>query len=419
MTENIQITELENGYAKIAIASILSLNPSEVKLQSDSINTIEKVFNDILDEFTDKWVRTLSFELKVDNLDKPCLINASAQFDNSLNPNNFSCLAESNYQKRLIILREFEKQLRAKDSLLTIQESTSNDKFENKIYKLTFKIEKLFNKKYHEYQNKKMDLIEAKNPDIKNIILDFNQIKDVSEEAYTASLSYIDKNVISDKEDSIWEKLIINSSINRTIIEFDELYRLSVEVRNLIHNILNDINFYLDFNLPEDDFIKEMFYNFKITENAAQNSIKNNAKDFINVYFNFQNKNIINPDFKKIHNSTGNKNLVHFIFSWLMYRRVTVNNRIIDDINPNIKIIVPSQEFLGDAQSTSVYYIIRRLYDTLYFSTELKEELFNKKDIFAYQDAIDYKRSKIRQIFVSIKHLNINTLNQLSMTLSD
>ncbi len=73
---------------------------------------------------------------------------------------------------------------------------------------------------------------------------------------------------------------------------------------------------------------------------------------------------------------------------------------------------------LKEVRSTNIYYIIRRLYDTLYYSTQLNQELFNKNNNFEYQKVITYKRAKIRQILVSMKFLNLDTLNRLSANFS-
>jgi hypothetical protein len=104
------------------------------------------------------------------------------------------------------------------------------------------------------------------------------------------------------------------------------------------------------------------------------------------------------------------------------YALVTVtppkNNRILGDTNPNKKIVTSRQRSLSEAKSTSVSYFIRRLYDTLLYLTQLKQEFFNKNYIFEYLGVIAYKRSKIRQVFVSMKFLNLATLNRLSNTFS-
>ncbi|WP_163123794.1 hypothetical protein [Acinetobacter portensis] len=256
--ENFSDIELENRSITNAMASILSLQSTQVNdmlpVQSESFQEVKKVLNDLLNEgFSDKLRRTLSFELKADCLDQPSLENASAQFDNSLNPNNFSDIARSNYKKRLNILKKIEEKIHKKEKLLKIiEDETIAPTFENGVYKLTLQIENQFNFLYHQYESDEMDYMEYQNPDAENLILDLNQIMQVVDRAYTALFNYIEKNKVINSEDSIWEKIMINSSINRSIIEFDELYRIGCEVNSLIEEMFNDINFDLNFSLPED-----------------------------------------------------------------------------------------------------------------------------------------------------------------------
>ena len=154
--ENFSDIELENRSVTNAMASILSLQPTQVNdmlpVQSESFQEVKKVLNDLLNEgFSDKWRRTLSFELKADCLDQPSLENASAQFDNSLNPNNFSDIARSNYKKRLNILKKIEEKIHKKEKLLKIiEDETIAPTFENGVYKLTLQIENQFNFLYHQ-----------------------------------------------------------------------------------------------------------------------------------------------------------------------------------------------------------------------------------------------------------------------------
>lgn len=422
--ENFSDIELENRSVTNAMASILSLQPTQVNdmlpVQSESFQEVKKVLNDLLNEgFSDKWRRTLSFELKADCLDQPSLENASAQFDNSLNPNNFSDIARSNYKKRLNILKKIEENIHKKEKLLKIiEDETIAPTFENGVYKLTLQIENQFNFLYHQYESDEMDYMESQNPDAENLILDLNQIMQVVDRAYTALFNYIEKNKVINNEDSIWEKLMINSSINRSIIEFDELYRIGCEVNSLIEEMFNDINFDLNFSLPEDVFVGKIFNNLLMGENYSKEKIRCQVEDFLEAYFKFQRQTKIGPDFEKIHGSLENKNLVNLIFIWLAYSGVKINNRILGDTNSTRKIVTSRQQSLKEVRSTNIYYIIRRLYDTLFYSTQLKQELFKKNNIFEYQEVIAYKRAKIRQILVSMKFLNLDTLNRLSANFS-
>jgi len=422
--ENFHEIELENRSVINAVASILSISPTEVhKLiptDSESFKEFKCTLNNLLnDGLSDKWRRTLSFELKAEHLDKASLKNASSQFDNSLNRNNLSDIARKNYGQRLSILKNFQEKISSPDDILLVEETFSEHTMENGIYRLTLQIESCFHQLYHKYEQVEMDMLEEKNPDLKNLILDLNQIKQVVDRSYTALTNYIEGSKVFYKGDSIWEKLIINSSINRTIVEFDEFYRLSCEVNNLIEDMFDDINFDLDFSLPSDIFVDEIFKNLSIVENFSKEKIKNQVNDFLLIYFNLQNSTKISSDFHKIHGSNENRNLVNLIFIWLANSGVTLNSRVFGDTNPNKKIVTSRQKSLKEARSTSGYYIIRRLYDTLFYSTQLKQELFNKNNIFEYQKVIAYKRSKIREIFVSLKFLNIDTLNRLSTSFSE
>ena len=422
--ENLSDIELENRSVMNAIASILSLQPTQINdmllVQSESFKEVKNVLNDLLNEgISDKWRRTLSFELKADYLDQASLENASAQFDNSLNPNNFSDIARNNYKKRLSILKKFEDKISKEEKILKIIEDESAvHTLENGVYKLTLQIENQFNYLYHQYESDEMDWMESQNPDAENLILDLNQMMQVIDSAYASLFNYIEKNKVINNEDSIWGKLIINSSINRSIIEFDEFYRISYEVNSLIEKMFDDINFNLNFSLPEDIFVEQMFNNLSMGEGFSKEKIVYQVEDFLEAYFKFQRQSKIGPDFEKIHGSLENKNLVNLIFIWLAYSGVKINNRILGDTNSTRKIVTSRQQSLKEVRSTNIYYIIRRLYDTLFYSTQLKQELFKKNNILEYQEVIAYKRAKIRQILVSMKFFNLGTLNRLSANFS-
>ena len=148
-----------------------------------------------------------------------------------------------------------------------------------------------------------MDWMESQNPNAENLILDSNQIMQVVDRAYKALFNYIEKNKLIDNEDSIWEKIIINSSINRSIIEFDEFYRISCEVNSLIEKMFDDINFDLNFSLPENIFIEQMFNNLSMGDGVSKEKIGYQVEDFLEAYFKFQRQTKIGPDFEKIHGS--------------------------------------------------------------------------------------------------------------------
>lgn len=416
--EKLKLAKLENRSVISAVASILSIEQSEVNsilpVQSETFKQVKEVLNDFLDEdVSDKWRRTFNFELNTKHLDSPCLNNASAQFDNSFNAVKFSGLAKNNYEKRLKILKAFEEKLSEAKSILKTQEFSSGDEaIENEIYRLTILIEKYFNKRYHQHESVEFDWMESNNPSLKHLILDSKAIITASDKAYADVINLFKQNKGNHTEDGIWEKLIINSSINRSISEFDEFYRISHESNDIINKILDTICFDLDFSLPKDIFLDGLITHLFKSVTPNKDRIINQADDFKKRYF-YYNKSKIDPDFKKIHDSVENTNLVILIFTWLLFDKTTLENRVFGDTNPKIKIVSPRQQSLGEIDSTNIYYMMRRIYDTLYYSTQLKPDLFKKNYIVEYQKAIAYKRSKIRKLFVLMKHLKLDELTIL------
>lgn len=423
-TENLKFSKLDNRSVRKAVASILSIDPDDVNqilpVQSESFKEVKCVLNDLFDDLndlddklSDKWRRTLSFELKAKYLDDPCLNNASAQFDNSFNASKFYGLAKSHYVTRLKILKTFELKVPEAKSILKTQEFSSGDEaIENEIYRLTILIEGYFNRRYHQHESVEFDWMKSNNLSLKHLIIDSKAIMITSDKAYADVINLFEQNKGNHTEDSIWEKLIINSSINRSISEFDEFYRISREANDIINKMLDTICFDLKFSLPNHIFLDNlMTYLFK-NATPKTDRIINQSMDFIEKYFNY-NKNKLDQDFINIHGSVENKNLVYLIFTWLLFDKTTLKNRVFGNTNPNMIIVSSRQKSLSEVDSTNIYYMIRRIYDTLYYSTQLKPDLFKKTYIVEYQKAIAYKRSKIRKLFVLMKHLKLDELTIL------
>lgn len=244
------------------------------------------------------------------------------------------------------------------------------------------------------------------------------------------SIHTIRKNFPSSTEDSLAARLILNASVNRAILELDELTRLHEDAFssavNIVH-LLASIDPIVMTNQDTDNhvfaFILKAFtlHPSEITEPAKWKNVSMRERRLIMARthqllerFCIERSLDRVTAFRKLHFQSQNKLLMASCLAWAYCTGMEHDLRVTGMKHPKQRIVHSRSASDELDIPASMLTLVLRLYSLLFYSNQHLH--FSKFALNDYSMAVHVKRSLLRKLFAGMKHATLvqwTALNEL------
>ncbi|AYO53396.1 hypothetical protein [Acinetobacter wuhouensis] len=218
---------------------------------------------------------------------------------------------------------------------------------------------------------------------------------------------------------SLLSKILINSAINRCILEIDELANLQCDSYELMFDILlslektvtkinieSDIfseikNILLKNNLIKEDSNLDIKKLELLTEKCLLDLCALHSKSNPESY----------EDRKKIHLTPHGKFLMALTISILKCKNFKINLKAFDINHTKDYEIINKNTKTKDKFHLPIQILINRIYNCLFYSDQHIK--FSTKEFSRYNYAMIEKRKYIRKLFIAMKKLSLDDFSKL------
>ncbi|MDI9721252.1 hypothetical protein QM294_10660 [Acinetobacter junii] len=403
------------------IQNILSvgdeLMDSLSKEYADELVIIRKIFTEASFQYN-RWHTKLCFELPVDLLnnymasDDSSLVLANYYRKNSLNVMNRIKLRMKIQEDLYDVMPVSEK--KKYGYLLKINKNNSEQNTPD-IYLLNFfnHIESSFNRFY---LNTEKELYE----DYGLLKMEFHQIIKLSKYSYETVRENISRKVVdSHYKGSLASKILVNSALNRCILEIDELAHLHCDAYEFLFPILSMIKDY-NYTIEKEDDIFDHIYIIlcKIGILGEENQIdsiklmKRTTKcldDLCQLHSNTIPSSY--KDRKKMHFTLEGKFLMALTISLLNYKKYRIDLKAVSINHTKSYEIFNKNTKMEGAFHFPIQVLINRIYHLLFYSGQY--ENISIQEFARYNLAIMEKRNFLRKLMIEMKELNLEQFSNL------
>lgn len=250
--------------------------------------------------------------------------------------------------------------------------------------------------------------------------LQWYQIIKLSEYSYkTVHNNILEKITNSHEQNSLAAKLLINSAINRSILEIDELSQLHCDAWEFMIRLINKIDGRI-FDISNEDIMLSEIKNILLDEKLLNNEQEINKKQLIKItekclldLCELHSKSM--PESyearKKNHLSLDSKFLMALTISILKYKKYKINLKGLGINHTKDYEILNKNTKIEDKFHFQIQVLINRIYNCLFYSKQYKK--ISIKEFARYNLAIIEKRNFLRKIFVEMKKVNLEQFSQL------
>ncbi|WP_156188704.1 hypothetical protein [Acinetobacter indicus] len=397
------------------IQDILSLDDESMKVfskeYSDELSNLRNIFTEASSQYN-RWHEKLCFKLPVNLLD-----DYMASDDSTLILANYYKKNKYSVQNRINLRIKVQEDIYKTIPIIEkkkygyLLEVNKNNDICNTpdIYLMDFfnHIETSFNKIYHNIEGELYENYGV-------VKLEFDQIIKLSEYTYETIKNNISTKLIkSQYKESLASKVLINSTINRCILEIDELAHLHCDAYEFVFDILSKIENY-EFNINnEDDIfleIQNILYKVDILEKSSElisTGLMIKINKCLNDLCELSSKD--NPelykDRKKINFTLEGKFLMGLTISLLEYKNYKINLKASGINHTKYYEIFNKNTKIEEKFHFSIQVLINRIYYLLYYSEQYKK--ISIKEFAKYNIAIIEKRNFLRKLMIEMKKNNL------------
>lgn len=406
------------------IQNILSFDDASMEKLSqeyaDELKNIHKIFTEASSEYN-RWNKKLCFELPHDLLNNYMVSDDSSLFlANYYKKNNL--MLKKRINLRIKIQEDIYKVIpiieKKKYGYLLKVDKNNEEENTPDIYLTRFfnYIENSFNRFYLNTERELYD-------DYNLSKLEYHQIIKLSEYSYfTIKNNLSIKLINSNYKDSLSAKILINSSLNRCILEIDELAHLQCDSYEFLFKILSNIE-RQEFNINNENDILYEIRNILITLKLLKTSDEINKKKLLkkidkclDELCKLHSNSIPESyeDRKKIHFTLEGKFLMGLTISLLTYKNYKIDLKSAGINHTKDYEIFNKNTKLGEKFHFPIQILINRIYHSLYYSEQYKK--ISVEEFSKYNLAIIEKRNFLRKLMIDMKRLNLHQFSQLLLS---
>lgn len=412
---------MRNGKFLKIIQNILSVDDESMKKLSkeyaDELLAIRRIFTEASSQYN-RWHTKLCFELPVDLLDNylasddSSLILANYYGENSLNVRNRINLRMKIQEDLYEVMPTIEK--KKYGYLLKINKSNIEQNTPD-IYLLNFfnHVENSFNKFYLTTEK---ELYE----DYGLLKMEFYQIIKLSKYSYETIRSNISRKVIGlNYKGSLVSKILVNSALNRAILEIDELAHLHCDAYEFLFPILSKIKDY-NFNIEKEDDILDHIHIILSKVNILE------EKNHLNIVKLMKRTNKCLDDLCRLHSNTipgsyeerkkmnftlEGKFLMALTISFLEYKKYRIDLKAVGINHTKSYEVFNKNTKMERKFHFPIQVLINRIYHLFFYSGQY--ENISIQEFARYNLAIMEKRNFLRKLMIEMKELNLEQFSNI------